>query len=72
MRLTDDWFNRNIEYGQHDYYFTNVEMDEDITTCIHGPWHELPGTDSISEDATSTAIPNEVEKSPTPMKTKKV
>ena len=72
MLLTHNWFDRNIEYGQRDWYCFRVEMDKEITTDMHGPWHELPSTDSVLVDATSTAIPNEVEKSPTPMKTKKV
>ena len=72
VRRTDDWFNRNIEYGQHDWYCIYIEMDKDITTETHGPWYELPGADSISEDDTSTFIPNVVAKVPTSLKTKKM
>ena len=46
-------------------------MDKDVTTSTHCPWCELHGTGNISTDATSTSIPNTVEKSPTPLKTKK-
>ena len=71
MRLTDDWFNRNIAYGQRDWYCTNNKMYKDITTDIHGPWHERPFRDSISVHATSTTIPNTVKMPPTSLQTKK-
>ena len=70
--LTNDWFSRNIEYRQGDWYCTNVEMDKDITTIKHFPWLALPGTDSVLADATSTVILNAVTKLPTPLKNKKV
>ena len=62
---THDWFERNIEYGQHDWYCTSVEMDKDITTDILGPCCVLPGIDSTTADATSIIIPNTVATKPT-------
>ena len=47
-------------------------MNKDITKDTHGPWYELPVTDSVLAEATSTDIPNAVTKSPTPLKTKTI
>ena len=81
--LTHDWFETNIEYRQREWYCTTVDLNKYNTTNMHGPWHESPVRDSISVNATSTAVPNAVVTTrkvlikqinglTTPLKTKKV
>ena len=55
--LTNDWFDTNIEYGKSQWYCTTIQMDKINIECMHGDWYELPVGDSISVDATSTALP---------------
>ena len=55
--LTKDWFERNIEYGQSEWYSTTIEIGKYSTVGSCGACHALLIGHSLSVNVASTVSP---------------